>query len=249
MEETKKRAEIILHADYMPYIAQLTLEQAGVLFMALLKKQDGILTQEETDAMDPIVRVVLMVIVDRADREREAYERISATRAESGAKGGNAKAAKKTANDSNTVANDSKGVANVSKDIANDSNTVANDSKRPKPNPNTKPIIEKEKESKEKEAPTGAARFVRPTLEEVEAYCRERGNSISAQGFLNYYDSNGWRVGKSPMKDWKAAVRTWEQRDKKTVEPEHHARAQNRFHNFDERKIDYDAILAQEALA
>jgi hypothetical protein len=70
-------------------------------------------------------------------------------------------------------------------------------------------------------------------LEEVEAYCRERGNSISAQGFINYYDSNGWKVGKVPMKDWRAAVRSWEARDKKTVEPEHHARAQNKFHNFE----------------
>lgn len=53
-------------------------------------------------------------------------------------------------------------------------------------------------------------RFAPPALEEVEAYCKERGNSVSAQHFVDYYSSNGWKVGKNPMKDWKAAVRTWE---------------------------------------
>ena len=54
------------------------------------------------------------------------------------------------------------------------------------------------------------ARFMPPSLEEVQDYCQERGNGIDAQHFLDYYSSNGWRVGKNPMKDWKAAVRTWE---------------------------------------
>lgn len=56
-------------------------------------------------------------------------------------------------------------------------------------------------------------RFVQPTVEEVAAYCRERRNSVDAQHFVDYYSSNGWKVGKNPMKDWKAAVRTWERRD------------------------------------
>ena len=55
-------------------------------------------------------------------------------------------------------------------------------------------------------------RFVKPTLEEVQAYCEERQNGIDPQAFIDYYTSNGWKVGNSPMKDWKAAVRTWENR-------------------------------------
>ena len=54
------------------------------------------------------------------------------------------------------------------------------------------------------------ARFVKPTIEEVQAYCRERGNSVDANRFVDYYEANGWKVGKNPMKDWKAAIRTWE---------------------------------------
>lgn len=53
-------------------------------------------------------------------------------------------------------------------------------------------------------------KFTPPTLEDVAAYCRERKNNVDPQRWLDHYTSNGWRVGKNPMKDWKAAVRTWE---------------------------------------
>ena len=53
-------------------------------------------------------------------------------------------------------------------------------------------------------------RFTPPTLDEVIAYCQERGNSVDAERFVSFYESNGWKVGKNPMKDWRAAVRTWE---------------------------------------
>lgn len=53
-------------------------------------------------------------------------------------------------------------------------------------------------------------KFVKPTLEEVQAYCLERKNNVDAERFIDYYTSNGWKVGKNPMKDWKSAVRTWE---------------------------------------
>lgn len=56
-------------------------------------------------------------------------------------------------------------------------------------------------------------RFRAPTVEEVEAYCLERNNRVNAERFVDYYTSNGWKVGKNPMKDWKAAVRSWERRE------------------------------------
>ena len=49
-----------------------------------------------------------------------------------------------------------------------------------------------------------------PTLDEIASYCEERGNNVDPQYFYNYYRSNGWKVGKNPMKDWKAAVCAWE---------------------------------------
>lgn len=56
-------------------------------------------------------------------------------------------------------------------------------------------------------------RFAKPTLDDVKAYCQERGNNVDAEKWFNYYSANGWKVGKNPMKDWKAAVRTWERSD------------------------------------
>ncbi|NLE37346.1 MAG: helix-turn-helix domain-containing protein [Pirellulaceae bacterium] len=53
-------------------------------------------------------------------------------------------------------------------------------------------------------------RFSIPSVDEVAAYCRERDNQIDPQRFLDYYTANGWKVGRNSMKDWKAAVRTWE---------------------------------------
>ena len=58
-------------------------------------------------------------------------------------------------------------------------------------------------------------RFTAPTLEEVKEYCSERKNGVDAERFVNYYTANGWKVGKNPMKDWKAAVRTWERNTEK----------------------------------
>ena len=57
-------------------------------------------------------------------------------------------------------------------------------------------------------------RFIPPTVDEVRAYCQDRQNGVDPQRFVDYYTSNGWMVGKNKMKDWKAAVRTWEQKDK-----------------------------------
>lgn len=53
-------------------------------------------------------------------------------------------------------------------------------------------------------------RFAPPTLDEVKAYCQERKNGIDAQKFIDYYTANGWKVGRTKMEDWQAAVRTWE---------------------------------------
>ena len=57
-------------------------------------------------------------------------------------------------------------------------------------------------------------KFTIPTPEEVQAYCDERKNGILGQQFCDFYSSKGWKIGKEPMKDWKAAVRTWEMRRK-----------------------------------
>jgi hypothetical protein len=61
---------------------------------------------------------------------------------------------------------------------------------------------------------SSANKFTIPSPDEVEAYCKERNNNISGSEFVDHYTSNGWMVGKNKMKDWKAAIRTWEQKRK-----------------------------------
>lgn len=69
--------------------------------------------------------------------------------------------------------------------------------------PNSKP----KKPTSNPLKPTG---FIQPTLEEVKNYCQERKNSVNPEKWFNFYSAKGWKIGKNTMKDWKAAVRTWE---------------------------------------
>lgn len=58
----------------------------------------------------------------------------------------------------------------------------------------------------------GSSAFHKPTLEEIREYCQSRQNNVDPEQFFNFYEAKGWMIGKSHMKDWRAAVRTWEQR-------------------------------------
>lgn len=57
-------------------------------------------------------------------------------------------------------------------------------------------------------------KLVPPSVDEVRAYCKERNNDVDPEAFVNFYASKGWMIGKNRMKDWKAAVRTWEKNRK-----------------------------------
>lgn len=74
-----------------------------------------------------------------------------------------------------------------------------------------------------------------PTLEEVKEYCSERGNKVDPERWFDYYTSNGWRVGKNPMRDWKAAVRTWERGESK-------AKSRNTLLNYNETQTEVKPI-------
>lgn len=73
--------------------------------------------------------------------------------------------------------------------------------------------LTKRNKAEKKTRMSSTRRFTPPTVEDVEAYCRERGNGVDAQRFVDFYASKGWKVGSAGMKDWRAAVRNWEQQD------------------------------------
>ena len=76
--------------------------------------------------------------------------------------------------------------------------------------PNNKDIDNKEDIKVDKKG------FVPPTLEEVKAYCKERGNNVNPETWFDFYTANGWKVGRNQMKDWKASIRYWERGENKT---------------------------------
>ena len=77
-------------------------------------------------------------------------------------------------------------------------------------------LIDKDKDKDIVKAKAKVKRFAKPTIEEVSDYCNERNNDVDAEKFYDYYSSNGWKVGKNAMKDWKASVRTWEKNTTQT---------------------------------
>ncbi len=99
---------------------------------------------------------------------------------------------------------------NIFGDVTNSNASVT----QPVTNSNESKSIEKELDKEleldNKESKPKKTHFVPPTVEEDKAYCDERGNDVDPEKFVAYYTSNGWRVGRNPMKDYKAAIRTWE---------------------------------------
>lgn len=71
-------------------------------------------------------------------------------------------------------------------------------------------VIKNLKELEEEKNKDKVKRFIPPTIQEITDYCIERKNNVDPDKFFNHYSSNGWMVGKNKMKEWKAAVRTWE---------------------------------------
>lgn len=83
-----------------------------------------------------------------------------------------------------------------------------------------------DKDSKDKDSKKDSVReektkrFYPPTIDEVKQYCEERNNNIDPMAFIDFYSSKGWMIGKNRMKDWKAAVRTWERKRKEQSKAE-----------------------------
>ena len=76
------------------------------------------------------------------------------------------------------------------------------------PQPEEKPAQEIQQEKPKRK------NFVKPTVEEIAAFCKEKNYNVNAQQFFNYYESNGWKIGRNAMKSWQAAVQNWNTRDK-----------------------------------
>ena len=167
----------------------------------------------EVVADNGIVKAMLTLMMPQIDANNRRYE--------NGKKGGRSKNQSETKPEPNKNQSETKTKPNETKPEPNVNVNV---------NDNVNDLKEKDKKEKRK-------RFTPPTVEQVSEYCLERQNNVDAEKFVDFYASKGWVVGKSPMKDWKAAVRNWEKGDKRDPK--------NKFKNFSERQYDMDALEAE----
>lgn len=224
------KKSFVLYCDSKEQWDMLTDEQAGRLVKALF---DYVNNGDTIQTSDGMLRMAFSFIVAQIDRDTEKYNAVCKKRKDAIEKRWKQKNTKDTnvykcIQENTEDTNVYKPIQTYTNDTDND-NVTENETVNVNDNvtvtdENNIDIIFKERKVKERKdgepsffpTPTKSKerkRFVKPTVEEVKAYCEERGNSIDAEKFVAYYESNGWKVGKNSMKDWKAAVRTWEKND------------------------------------
>ena len=223
MEKSKK--SFVMYGSWSSAIEKMSNEQEGQLLKAIYALQDD----ENAEPEDPSVSFVFEIIKDKLFEDAKEWEKAKQRRSESGKKG----MEKRWSEDKRTITNDNA----VITPITNDNTVITNDNSviTPITNDNTvtesiTPITvsgsvsvsdsvsvnESPSETKrEKQAKEKRKRFSAPSVDEVRDYCRERGNSIDAETFVDFYASKDWMVGSSPMTDWKSSVRTWEKRERR----------------------------------
>ncbi len=218
------KKSFVMYESWGTAIEKMSNEQAGELIKAIYAYQ------KDPDAApkDPALAFVFELIKQQLDADSQRYKEACAARSEAGKKGGRPKA---NASDKKQMFSEeskkSKCFSEKAKKADND-NEYDNDLKE-----NT---LEGVKEK----------RFAPPTLQEVKDYCLKMGYThVDAERFIDYYTSNGWMVGKNRMKDWKAAVRNWDRREKNPQRQDGAAEVakKNRFHNLEEHGYDYDAMV------
>ena len=182
-----------LFHEYLDEMADLTDAEFGRLARALLVySRTG-----EFPALNGNERLFKRRVIMQEDRAQESYVQVVEKNRANGKLGGRPRKPTETQNNPKKPNETQK--TQIEIEIESEINT-------PLPNGN--------KGSKAATPPTRETRFSPPSLDEVQAYIAERGSAVDAQQFIDFYASKGWMVGKNRMKDWKAAVRTWEKRRK-----------------------------------
>ena len=189
----KQKPGVMIYFDICDALELLTNEQRGQIMMAILDYgENGIFPEFE----DAALAMCWAFVKKRLDADDERYRKATEQRANAARKRWQKKEKSETdSTECEAMRND----ATECEAMRNMPTTT--------PTTTTATTTATTTTTRERE------RFAPPTLDEVAAYCRERGNQVDAQRFIDHYTSNGWLVGKNRMKDWRAAVRTWESRE------------------------------------
>lgn len=196
----KKLKSVILFSEWKRSLVRLSLEQKGMLLDALLDYPD----KGDPAFDDPLLDTVWLFIGNTLSENERKYEETSKKRSEAGKRGN-----EKRWGATDDIAN----IANATDDIAN----IAISKSKSKSKSISKSTDTKVSDSNSAEAlpPTPKSRFSPPDVETVKSYFAEKGGTeAQAIRFHAYYESNGWKVGRNPMKNWKAAASGWISRDR-----------------------------------
>ena len=193
-----KIRSVLVFSDWQTLFQNLSDEQAGQLIKAMCFYNKG----EEYTPSDPTVTAMFSMVKEGMDHNSDHYDKVCQRRAEAGKKGADKrwKDGKSHSENGKCHSEDGKTCKSESVTLTESESVTLTESES---------VIPPTEESKSRTR----KRFRPPTVEEVEAYCFERNNKVDAERFVDYSTANGWKVGKNPMKDWKAAVRNWERKD------------------------------------
>ena len=205
MSVDPKGSFIVFH-DWLEPIEHLSDADCGRLFRSMIKYSET----GEIPSFDGAVAMAFAFIRPVMDRNAEKWEDERRQRSEAGRKGGIAKSRKMTGTTKERLAEPS----SASFDVANAGfakQTVANLAVNVNECVNVHDPVNVGDDVMQNEAKSSPrSLFKPPSIDEVKEYCAERGGKVDPQRWYDYYQSNGWKVGRNPMKDWRAAVRSWE---------------------------------------
>ncbi len=185
-------------------------EDRGKLLRAIFAYEDG----EEVE-LSGMLQTIFLLMTERLDSDRERYAETCARNRANGMKGGRpSKSGESPETDGSAPEN------GETEENPREPGGISVKPKKPDTDTDMDMDTDTDMETdcvyKRGGAPpthtaSSKPRFQKPSLDDVKAYCAERGCGVDAQRFVDFYESKGWMVGKSPMRDWRASVRLWEQ--------------------------------------
>ena len=189
----------VLYADSLEILDLMSNDQIAQLFLTI---RDYVLGRDIPE-LDQVTSIAFLPIKNQLDRDAKKYEAKCLVNAQNGKKGGRPpKGTGKDGNRENPVGfEETQPIQTEAKKPQ--SQSQSQEQSQSNNNPNNLCIGDKSPKKR-------ASRFTPPSVEEVRAYCFERGNNVDPERFVDFYESKGWTVGKNRMRDWKAAVRNWE---------------------------------------
>lgn len=189
---TKK--SFIIYDSWGKVFKSLPKEQAGELIQALCAYS---FDDNENDIDDPALAAIFVMVKDKLDEDAENYEEVKKKRTA---------AIKKRWGDKIQREEDTQENKSIEKNT-NEYISIQNDSVSVSVSDSVSISKDIDKGNRERSA------FRPPDVSEVRSYCQERKNKVDPERFVDFYTSKGWLVGKTKMKDWRAAVRNWEKEE------------------------------------